>query len=136
MLEIVLWDKDFFGLGAGGKGGVGVGRKEYLGEVAIGLERWFEMNGGRAMPWLAGSETGNGLEFELPLVSARSNTHARGKVKLRLGFVRDDGSEAETEQDAFDNIYEELLSRSRPSLVNIPPVSVSSYFITLLDLIS
>ncbi|KAE9392090.1 hypothetical protein BT96DRAFT_831124 [Gymnopus androsaceus JB14] len=141
VLEVVLWDKDFFGVGLGtSKGGVGVGRKEYLGKVALGLEKWFEANEGRALGWHMrknnsdGHKGEEGCVFELPLVSTRSNTHVRGKVKLRLGFVCGSDSEAErkgnmkeTEEEMdFEKVYEELLRSSRPSLVNIPPVSESN----------
>ncbi|KAF9076011.1 phosphatidylserine decarboxylase-domain-containing protein [Rhodocollybia butyracea] len=150
VLEVVLWDKDYFGVGEK----IGMGRKEYLGEVGISLEDWFHIreNGEqRALSWDAEGNT----PFALPLVSARSNTHARGTVTLKIGFVEapkhqslvanakdalgaareglgaqgllgkdnlDANHHHDTEISAeFEEVYKELLRRSRPSLVNVPP---------------
>ncbi|KAJ3782369.1 phosphatidylserine decarboxylase-domain-containing protein [Lentinula aff. detonsa] len=114
VLEIVIWDKDYFGVEK-----IGMGRKEYLGEVGISLEDWFSMREPgdqvRALGW---HEQGN-IPFSISLASTRSNTHARGTVQLKIGFVED-----ERDPDVgvdFEEVYSELLKRSRPSLVNIPP---------------
>ncbi|KAJ3793372.1 hypothetical protein GGU11DRAFT_691909, partial [Lentinula aff. detonsa] len=116
VLEIVIWDKDYFGVEK-----IGMGRKEYLGEVGISLEDWFSMREpGEQVRALGWHEQGN-TPFSISLASTRSNTHARGTVQLKIGFVED-----ERDPDVgvdFEEVYSELLKRSRPSLVNIPPVS-------------
>ncbi|KAF5378945.1 hypothetical protein D9757_008735 [Collybiopsis confluens] len=149
VLEVVLWDKDYFGIGGNSGGiGVGVGRKEYLGEVGVSLEEWFQGSSGKALGF---DEEGN-TTFSLPLVSTRSRTQARGTVELKIGFMQPPQSVSDTakgmakdvvdslvgkdgkesrgddikEEHAvnFAEVYEELLKRSRPSLVNIPPTSL------------
>ncbi|KAJ3715307.1 C2 domain-containing protein [Lentinula guzmanii] len=147
VLEIVIWDKDYFGVEK-----IGMGRKEYLGEVGISLEDWFSMREpGEQVRALGWHEQGN-TPFSISLASTRSNTHARGTVQLKIGFVevpkhqahhqrfplaKDavgtvlegiEGILGKDERDPdvgvdFEEVYSELLKRSRPSLVNIPPVS-------------
>ncbi|KAJ3860614.1 phosphatidylserine decarboxylase-domain-containing protein [Lentinula novae-zelandiae] len=112
VLEVVVWDKDYFGVEK-----IGMGRKEYLGEVGISLEDWFSIREPgeqlRALGWF---EEGN-TTFSLSLASTRSNTNAQGSVQLKIGFEE---KYPDVEVD-FEEVYGELLKRSRPSLVNIPP---------------
>ncbi|KAJ3730584.1 hypothetical protein C8R42DRAFT_569163 [Lentinula raphanica] len=112
VLEVVIWDKDYFPVEK-----IGMGRKEYLGEVGISLEDWFSLRApGDQLRSLGWNEEGN-TPFSIPLASTRSNTHAQGTVQLKIGFRNPDvGID-------FEEVYNELLKRSRPSLVNIPPVS-------------
>ncbi|KAJ3761334.1 phosphatidylserine decarboxylase-domain-containing protein [Lentinula raphanica] len=110
VLEVVIWDKDYFPVEK-----IGMGRKEYLGEVGISLEDWFSIRQpGDQLRSLGWNEEGN-TPFSIPLASTRSNTHAQGTVQLKIGFRNPDvGID-------FEEVYNELLKRSRPSLVNIPP---------------
>ncbi|KAJ3850458.1 phosphatidylserine decarboxylase-domain-containing protein [Lentinula lateritia] len=112
VLEVVVWDKDYFGVEK-----IGMARKEYLGEVGISLEDWFSLREPgeqlRALGWF---EEGN-TTFSLSLASTRSNTNARGSVQLKIGFVEAPKHQAHHQRE----VYGELLKRSRPSLVNIPP---------------
>lgn len=137
-----------------------MGRKEYLGEVGISLEDWFSIREPgeqlRALGWF---EEGN-TTFSLSLASTRSNTNAQGSVQLKIGFVEAPKHQAHHQRFSlaketvgaaregiegvfgkeekypdvevdFEEVYGELLKRSRPSLVNIPPVSgysLSFYF--------
>ena len=57
--------------------------------------------------------------FSANLVSARASTPAMGTIPIKLGFV-----EAPDMQSALDfqEIYTELVRRSRPTLVSAPPV--------------
>ncbi|GAW10495.1 phosphatidylserine decarboxylase [Lentinula edodes] len=145
VLEVVVWDKDYFGVEK-----IGMGRKEYLGEVGISLEDWFSIREPgeqlRALGWF---EEGN-TTFSLSLASTRSNTNAQGSVQLKIGFVEAPKHQAHHQRFSlaketvgaaregiegllgkeekypdvevdFEEVYGELLKRSRPSLVNIPP---------------
>ncbi|KAJ3974207.1 C2 domain-containing protein [Lentinula raphanica] len=147
VLEVVIWDKDYFPVEK-----IGMGRKEYLGEVGISLEDWFSLRApGDQLRSLGWNEEGN-TPFSIPLASTRSNTHAQGTVQLKIGFVEAPKHQAHHQKFAlakdavdaaregiegilgkdernpdvgidFEEMYNELLKRSRPSLVNIPPVS-------------
>ncbi|KAJ4490689.1 hypothetical protein J3R30DRAFT_3278261, partial [Lentinula aciculospora] len=118
VLEVVVWDKDYFGVEK-----IGMGRKEYLGEVGLSLEDWFSIREpGDPVRTLGWDEEGN-TPFSIPLASTRSNTHAQGTVQLKIGFVETSKHQAHHQRVDFEEVYSELLKRSRPSLVNIPPVS-------------
>ncbi|KAH7926361.1 hypothetical protein BV22DRAFT_1009230, partial [Leucogyrophana mollusca] len=101
-LEVVVWDRET------------LLTKEYLGEVALPLGEWF-----------AGREGADGYGFgegetSANLVSTRASTHVSGSVQIKLGFVPAPGTHSAME---FDEVFEELVKRSRPSLVSAPPVS-------------
>ncbi|PPQ86998.1 hypothetical protein CVT25_009532 [Psilocybe cyanescens] len=111
-VEAVVWDKDLVG-------------KEYSGEVAVGLEEWFGGGGGG---YGEGKEKGDrvfgfkaegNVPFTLPLISTRASTPSQGRITIKLGLVRT--SDAQNVM-GFDEIYAELIKRSRPSLVSVPPV--------------
>ncbi|KAG6899888.1 hypothetical protein C0993_005687 [Termitomyces sp. T159_Od127] len=98
-LEIVVWDKDTLG-------------KDYLGEAAIPLGDWFTE--GRGVGW---DELSN-KAFTVNLESTRVGAVVTGAVTIKLGFVRPAQPPVELE---VDQIYAELLKRSRLSLVSAPP---------------
>ncbi|KAG6812726.1 hypothetical protein H0H92_000943 [Tricholoma furcatifolium] len=98
-LEVVVWDRDMVG-------------KDYLGEAAIPLASWFE--GTRGVGW---DEPGN-KPFTINLESTRVAAVVSGAVHIKLGFVRP--PHPQTELD-LDEIYAELVKRSRLSLVSAPP---------------
>ncbi|KAG5642253.1 hypothetical protein DXG03_003354 [Asterophora parasitica] len=99
-VEVVVWDKDMVG-------------KDYLGEVAVPLDDWWGEQG-RPFGW---DEEGN-KPVSLNLESTRANTQVSGAVIVKLGFVRP----AQTHYHLqFDEIFNELVKRSRPSLVSAPP---------------
>ncbi|RDB20431.1 Phosphatidylserine decarboxylase proenzyme 3, partial [Hypsizygus marmoreus] len=100
-IELVVWDKDLVG-------------KDYLGEVAIPLDEWF----GDDRPF-AFNDPAN-KPFSVNLESTRASTNATGAVQLKLGFAAPPN--AQTALD-FDEIYGELVKRSRPSLVSAPPTA-------------
>ncbi|KAF9461635.1 phosphatidylserine decarboxylase-domain-containing protein [Collybia nuda] len=102
-VELVVWDKDMVG-------------KDYLGESAILLDEWFgrEGEGERAFGW---DDEAN-VPFTLPLVSTRAGTPVTGSVQVKLGFVSPPNTSNVME---FDEIFTELIRRSRPSLVSAPP---------------
>lgn len=56
-------------------------------------------------------------------MSTRANTPGTGSIQLKLGFVPTPNSQNLME---FDEIFSELVKRSRPSLVSAPPVSLDS----------
>ncbi|KIJ60324.1 hypothetical protein HYDPIDRAFT_177428 [Hydnomerulius pinastri MD-312] len=99
-VEIVVWDKD------------GLLKKEYLGEVALPLEDWF--NEGNAF----GFSDNNNKSSSLNLVSTRATTHASGSVQIKLGFVSPPNTQSLM---GFEEVFAELIKRSRPSLVSAPP---------------
>ncbi|KAG5729653.1 C2 domain-containing protein C31G5.15, partial [Termitomyces sp. T112] len=98
-VEIVVWDKDTLG-------------KDYLGEAAIPLGEWFAE--GRGFGW----DDLSNKPFTVNLESTRVGAVVSGAVSVKLGFVKPTQSLAEIE---FDEIYAELLKRSRLSLVSAPP---------------
>jgi hypothetical protein len=55
------------------------------------------------------------------LISTRAKTISAGSVQIKLGFTPAPNSNNLMD---FDEIYAELLKRSRPSLVSAPPVRV------------
>ena len=59
--------------------------------------------------------------FDVPLSSTRGSTEARGTVKIKLGFVRPQTAQSLME---FPDIYSEMVTLSRPSIVSAPPVSL------------
>ncbi|KAA1476264.1 hypothetical protein DENSPDRAFT_884196 [Dentipellis sp. KUC8613] len=98
VVELVVWDKDML-------------KKDYLGEAALPLEDWFKDSK------YAFDDPGN-EPFSVPLVSTRGNTNATGTLRLKLGFVNPPNVNNLAE---FDETYNELVKRSRPSLVSAPP---------------
>ncbi|EPQ52482.1 hypothetical protein GLOTRDRAFT_140216 [Gloeophyllum trabeum ATCC 11539] len=99
VVELVVWDKDML-------------KKDYLGEVSLPLEDWFK--GGRAL----GFDDPNNKPFTAPVVSTRTTTKARGTIEIKLGFVQPPNTESLLD---FDEIYQDLVKRSRPSLMSAPP---------------
>lgn len=117
-VEMVVWDRK------------DVLRKEYLGEAALVLEDWFS---GVALGW---ADEGNKVysrslrgdlaltryvrqPIMVPLISTRNNTAAVGALEVKVGFVQVPDM---TPVD-FAEVYDDLVKRSRPSLVSAPPVS-------------
>ncbi|KDR72275.1 hypothetical protein GALMADRAFT_74027, partial [Galerina marginata CBS 339.88] len=107
-VELVVWDKDMLS-------------KDYLGEVAIPLEDWFVDKEGREREF--GFDQLGNQPFSVNLVSTRANTPSAGSIQIKLGFAPTPNAQNLME---FDEIYGELVKRSRPSLVSAPPVSISS----------
>ncbi|KAF8072329.1 phosphatidylserine decarboxylase-domain-containing protein [Lyophyllum atratum] len=99
-VELVVWDKDMVG-------------KDYLGEVAIPLDEWWG-DEGRSFGW---DDPAN-KAFTVNLQSTRAGTAASGAVHVKMGFVKPSQSQTQLE---FDEIFAELVKRSRPSLVSAPP---------------
>ncbi|KAF8055577.1 phosphatidylserine decarboxylase-domain-containing protein [Lyophyllum atratum] len=99
-VELVVWDKDMVG-------------KDYLGEVAIPLDEWWG-DEGRSFGW---DDPAN-KAFTVNLQSTRAGTAASGAVHVKLGFVKPPQSQTQLE---FDEVFAELVKRSRPSLVSAPP---------------
>ncbi|KAH7884251.1 phosphatidylserine decarboxylase-domain-containing protein [Phlebopus sp. FC_14] len=99
-VEIVVWDKDM------------LMKKEYLGEVALPLEDWFRE--GNAY----GFYDDRNKSSSLTLVSTRAATHAFGSVQIKLGFTSPPNA---LPVMTFDEVFAELVKRSRPSLVSAPP---------------
>ncbi|KAF5374521.1 hypothetical protein D9615_009031 [Tricholomella constricta] len=99
-VEFVVWDKDIMG-------------KDYMGEVAIPLDEWWGEEG-RPFGW---DDPAN-KPFTLNLESTRANTLVTGAVHIKLGFVKPAQTQTKLE---FDEIFGELVKRSRPSLVSAPP---------------
>ncbi|KAK7042929.1 phosphatidylserine decarboxylase [Paramarasmius palmivorus] len=105
VLELVVWDKDML-------------RKEYLGEVSFPLEDWFGDNE-RPFAWDDTEKLDNSASVvSIDLVSTRANTSSQGSVQIKLGFVHTPGQPIVT---SFDEVFGELVKRSRPSLVTAPP---------------
>lgn len=102
VLELVVWDKDM------------LLKKDYLGEVSLPLDDWF--SDGRPFSF------NDNRPFSLNLVSTREGTEAAGSVQIKLGFITPPNTHSLLE---FAEIFNELLKRSRPSLVSGPPVSIS-----------
>jgi len=63
--------------------------------------------------------SGDPQPFDVPLVSTRGSTGSQGSVKVKLGFVRPQSTQLPME---FPDIYSEIVTRSRPSIVSAPPV--------------
>src|ERR1700722_955445 len=57
--------------------------------------------------------------FSRDLVSTRASTHVTGSVQVKLGFVSAPNTPSQMD---FDEVFSELVKRSRPSLVSAPPV--------------
>lgn len=124
VVEIIVWDKDML-------------KKEYLGEVALPLEDWFvdkasgkervygfdqpgnEVREGSSWIYSRGYSNFTPKAISLNLVSTRANTPSTGSVQIKFGFVLTPNSNNLME---FDEIYSELVKRTRPSLVSAPPV--------------
>ncbi|KAF4622347.1 hypothetical protein D9613_009567 [Agrocybe pediades] len=98
VVELVVWDKDML-------------KKDYLGEVALPLEDWFT---NREFGF---DQPGNSA-ISLNLISTRTGTPSTGSIQVKLGFAPTANSHNLME---FDEIYGELVKRSRPSLVSAPP---------------
>ncbi|KAF8237320.1 hypothetical protein L208DRAFT_1356433 [Tricholoma matsutake] len=103
VLELVVWDKDYLG-------------KDYLGEAALPLDEWF------TTPTPDGAfsfDDAANTVFSVPLLSTRANTPPTGAVQIKLGFV------APQQQSSsllpFNQVFDELVKRSSPSLVSAPP---------------
>ncbi|KAL0573319.1 phosphatidylserine decarboxylase [Marasmius crinis-equi] len=90
-LELVVWDKDLVG-------------KDYLGEVALGPEDWFDPQHLRPLAWSA-AETREA--FSVPLMSTKDHTISQGEIKLKLGFANVEGKDED-----FGKIYERLVRRT------------------------
>ncbi|KAF8957740.1 phosphatidylserine decarboxylase-domain-containing protein [Flammula alnicola] len=104
VIELVVWDKDML-------------RKEYLGEVAFPLEDWFtDRIDGKERDF--GFDQPGNTPISLDIVSTRAGTPTTGSMQIKLGFARTANSQNLME---FDEIYSELVKRSRPSLVSAPP---------------
>ncbi|CAK5268726.1 unnamed protein product [Mycena citricolor] len=104
VVELVVWDKDSF-------------KKEYLGEVDLGVEDWFA---DRPKAWDA---PGNVL-FTVPVLSTRPGTPSQGSLQIRLGFVSPPPPTAGAPNQAavdFDALYRILVKNRRSSLVSAPP---------------
>ncbi|EJD07089.1 uncharacterized protein FOMMEDRAFT_103160 [Fomitiporia mediterranea MF3/22] len=102
VLELIVWDKDML-------------KKDYLGEASLLLEDWFK--------------EGSPKDFDDPttepitvnITSTRARTSASGSIQVKLGFAR---PENVNHTLSFDEVYEELLRRTRNarmSLVSAPP---------------
>ncbi|KAK0469409.1 phosphatidylserine decarboxylase-domain-containing protein [Desarmillaria tabescens] len=102
VLEMVAWDKDM------------LMKKDYMGEVALPLEDWFTDD----RPYGFDEPATNTQPFSLNLVSTRDGIKAAGSVQVKLGFVSPPKTQNLLE---FDEIFSELIRRSRPSLVSAPP---------------
>ncbi|KIM40811.1 hypothetical protein M413DRAFT_446183 [Hebeloma cylindrosporum] len=104
VLELVIWDKDML-------------KKEYLGEVALPLEDWFtDKHGGKDRDF--GFDQPGNIAFSLDVVSTRAGTPNTGTIQIKLGFAPTPNAQNLME---FDEIFAELVRRSRPSLVSAPP---------------
>ncbi|KAI0311126.1 phosphatidylserine decarboxylase-domain-containing protein [Amylostereum chailletii] len=97
-VELVVWDKDML-------------KKDYLGEHALPLEDWFRESA-------YAFDDPNNEPITVNLVSTRANTLPSGTMRLKLGFVQPPGV---VNLADFAETYEELVKRSRPSLVSAPP---------------
>ncbi|KAH9992210.1 phosphatidylserine decarboxylase-domain-containing protein [Russula compacta] len=107
VLEFVVWDKDML-------------RKEYMGEHALPLDEWFKGNAfafddidnqaRRIMPL--------SRPFSVNLISSRATTSASGTMHIKLGFAHPPNA---TIPANFEETYNTLVKRSRPSLVSAPP---------------
>ncbi|KAF9236303.1 phosphatidylserine decarboxylase-domain-containing protein [Melanogaster broomeanus] len=99
-IEVLVWDRD------------SMIKKEYLGEVAVQLEDWFK--DGNAF----GFHDDQNRSSSLTLASTRAATHVSGSVQIKLGFVTPPYMSSPM---GFDEVFAELIKRSRPSLVSAPP---------------
>lgn len=63
---------------------------------------------------------GDPQPFDVPLMYTRGNKESPGSVKVKLGFVKPQNTQLLME---FPDIYSEIVTRSRPSIVSAPPVS-------------
>ncbi|KZT23286.1 hypothetical protein NEOLEDRAFT_1180161 [Neolentinus lepideus HHB14362 ss-1] len=99
VVELIIWDKDMI-------------KKDYLGEVSLPLEDWF-----RGRPALGFDDPDN-KPFSALVVSTRTSTKATGSIQIKLGFVQSPNT---TYLLDYDEIYRDLVKRSRPSLVSAPP---------------
>ncbi|KAJ3490898.1 hypothetical protein NLJ89_g11391 [Agrocybe chaxingu] len=106
VVEFIVWDKDML-------------KKDYLGEVSLSLEDWF-VEKGEKKDVVYGFDDPANQPISLNLVSTRANTSSTGSVQIKLGFAPTTNSNNLME---FDEIYSELVKRSRPSVVSAPPVS-------------
>lgn len=98
-VELVVWDKDML-------------KKDYLGEASITLEEWFD---GRAL----GFADAENEPFSTDLTSTRENTPPTGSIRVKLGFVEPPNTQSLM---SFEDVYSELVKRSRPSVMSAPPV--------------
>lgn len=125
VLEFVVWDKDML-------------RKEYLGEYALPLDEWFRGNVFayddldnqvrliilKSSPQKAEYQTLSFFltqPFSVNLISSRATTNATGTMHIKVGFVHPPNL---TNRPDFEETYNALIKRSRPSLVSAPPVRI------------
>ncbi|KZP08405.1 hypothetical protein FIBSPDRAFT_922684 [Athelia psychrophila] len=87
---------------------------EYLGEAAALLDSWFRQESDGVF----GFHDPANQPYDVPLVSTRASTPTTGTVQIKLGFVSSMTTLALME---FRDVYNELVKRSRPSLVSAPP---------------
>ncbi|ESK89527.1 phosphatidylserine decarboxylase [Moniliophthora roreri MCA 2997] len=104
VLELVVWDKDVL-------------RKDYLGEVSFPFEDWFG-NNERPLAWDEAIKLEDAAVVSIDLVSTRAHTSSQGSIQVKLGFVHVPG---QTAVSSFSEVFQEMLKRSRPSLVSAPP---------------
>ncbi|TFK49776.1 hypothetical protein OE88DRAFT_1662429 [Heliocybe sulcata] len=98
-VELIIWDKDMI-------------KKDYLGEASLPLEDWFK--DGHALDF----DDPSNKPFSAPVVSTRTTTKARGSIQIKLGFVQPPNT---TSLLDYDEVYQDLVKRSRPSLMSAPP---------------
>ncbi|KAF9534069.1 phosphatidylserine decarboxylase-domain-containing protein [Crepidotus variabilis] len=104
VVEFVVWDKDMLG-------------KDYLGEVSLPLEDWFTSRANKKET-IYGFDQPENDTISLNLSSTRANTTSTGSIQIKIGFAPTPNSNNLMD---FDEIYSELVKRSRPSLVSAPP---------------
>ncbi|KAJ8582045.1 hypothetical protein M405DRAFT_750798, partial [Rhizopogon salebrosus TDB-379] len=107
-VELVVWDRDTLKL-----------KKEYVGEVALTLESWFRDGDPDALASRLPFSAEANKPRSVNLVSTRAHTHASGVAIVKLGFIAPSHARATAD---FERVFEELVKRSRPSLVSAPPV--------------
>ncbi|KDR76857.1 hypothetical protein GALMADRAFT_37282, partial [Galerina marginata CBS 339.88] len=108
VVELVVWDKQTL-------------TKEYLGEVSIPLEDWFgkDEDGEEKERTYAFDQPGN-VAFTLNLISTRTNGQPTGSIQVKLGFAPAPDTDPQNTMP-FEDVYAELLRRTRPSLISAPP---------------
>ncbi|GLB40809.1 putative catalyzes the formation of phosphatidylethanolamine (PtdEtn) from phosphatidylserine (PtdSer) [Lyophyllum shimeji] len=104
-VELVIWDKRMVG-------------KDYVGEVAISVHDLWAGGGEKERRPFGWDDPGN-RPFTLDLETTRDGAVAvPGTLRLKLGFVKPPQPESTL---GFEDIYKELLKRSRPSVISAPP---------------
>ncbi|KAF8629477.1 hypothetical protein AX15_003424 [Amanita polypyramis BW_CC] len=110
VIELLVWDRDM------------LVKKEYLGEVGVGVDSWFpldtsEKEGERALAW---DDIAN-KPFSFALESARANTAATGSIQVKLGFVSPPNTANLMD---FEEVFRELRKKERTgrsSWASAPP---------------